>query len=162
MTNSTPIIGLSILGKLHLLAELFEEVYVPEAVYKEIVQSDSPRQFGKQELEKLISEDLFRLYNVENSSLVQKLYGKLHKGELEVVIGAKELDFKYVLIDGHAARNLAKTFMLQPIGTLGILVLAKKKGLVEEVKPLLKALLNHDFYISEELYQKVLAQVEEK
>lgn len=32
-TNSTPIIGLSILGKLHLLGDLFEEVYVPEAVY---------------------------------------------------------------------------------------------------------------------------------
>ena len=50
ITNSTPIIGLSILGQLHLLADLFQQVYVPQAVYQEIVHSDSPRKYGKNEL----------------------------------------------------------------------------------------------------------------
>lgn len=162
ITNSTPIIGLSILGKLPLLAELFEEVYVPEAVFKEVVQSDSPRMYGRQELKWMVDEERFQLYSVENSEFVQKLYGKLHEGELEVIVAAKELDLKFVVIDEHAARNLAKTFLLQPIGTIGILILAKKRGLITEVKPLLDILLDHDFYISKKLYQQVLSQADEK
>ena len=125
VTNSTPIIGLSILGQLHLLAELFEQVYVPKAVYQEIVHSDSPRKYGKNELRKIVSEGTFTLYNVENSVMVKKLYGKLHEGELEVIVGAKEIDLQFVAIEEHAARALAKNFILKPIGTIGILILAR-------------------------------------
>lgn len=102
-----------------------------------------------------------RIYRGRTKRIVQKLYGKLHKDELEVIIGAKELDIKFVVIDEHAARNLAKTFLLQPIGTIGILLLAKKKGSIGEVKPLLDTLLDHGFYISKRLYQQVLNQVDE-
>lgn len=159
--NSTPIIGLSILGKLFLLADLFEKVYVPEAVYKEIIHSDSPNIYGRDELKRMIGDELFQLYRVNNSELVKKLYGKLHEGELEVVVGAKELDLKYVAIDEHAARSLAKTFQLQPIGTIGILILAKKNGLISEVRSSLDILVKHDFYISKNLYQKALTQADE-
>lgn len=127
ITNSTPIIGLSILEKLHLLVDLFEKVYVTDAVYHEIVHNNSPRRYGKAELTRLVSEGSIILYKPENGDLVQKLYGKLHQGELEVIIGAKELGLTFVVIDEHAARTLAKTFLLQPIGTIGILILAKKK-----------------------------------
>ena len=127
ITNSTPIIGLSILGKLHLLSDLFEEVYIPDAVYQEIIHSNSSRQYGREELERLINEGIFKLYAIENTNLVRKLYGKLHEGELEVVVGAKELNLQFVVMDELAARALAKTFLLKPIGTIGILILAKKK-----------------------------------
>lgn len=162
ITNSTPIIGLSIIGKLHLLGEIFEEVYVPGAVYREVVNSNSSKNYGSNELRMMVRDGGFQLYNVENSSLVRKLYGRLHEGELEVIVGAKELELKFVMIDEHAARTLAKTFLLQPIGTIGILILAKKKGLIKEVKPLLDSLLEHDFYISKQIYQHALGQVGEK
>lgn len=161
VTNSTPIIGLSILGQLHLLAELFEQVYVPVAVYQEIVHKDSPLQYGKDELEKFVSRGTFTLYNVENSVMVKKLYGKLHEGELEVIVGAKELDVQFVAIDEHAARTLAKTLLLKPIGTIGILILAKKSNKIEEVKPFLDTLLSNGFHISKKLYQLALVQAGE-
>ncbi|MBO0589494.1 DUF3368 domain-containing protein [Sporosarcina sp. E16_8] len=161
VTNSTPIIGLSILGQLHLLAELFEQVYVPTAVYQEIVHSDSPRQYGKKELERLVSRGIFTLYNVDNSVMVKKLYGKLHEGELEVIVGAKELDLQFVAIDEHAARTLTKTFLLKPIGTIGILILAKKLNKIEKVKPFLDTLLSNGFHISKKLYQQALVQAGE-
>lgn len=80
--NATPIIGLSIIGKLDLLNELFETVYVPEAVYKEIV-FDSTRTYGKEELDEAISSGVFQLYKVQSGEMVNKMYGKLHEGELE-------------------------------------------------------------------------------
>ncbi|HHY74695.1 MAG TPA: DUF3368 domain-containing protein [Bacillus bacterium] len=162
ITNSTPIIGLSILGKLHLLADLFEEIYVPKAVFEEIIDSYSSRQYGRDELARMVREGTFQLYDVQNSGLVKKLYGKLHEGELEVIVGAKELDLKFVAIDEHAARTLSKTFLLQPIGTIGILILAKKVGLIEEVKPLLDKLLKHDFYMSKKLYRQALNHAGER
>lgn len=160
ITNSTPIIGLSIIGKLHLLNELFETVYVPDAVYKEIV-IDSTRKYGKEELHEAISSGIFQLYTVQNSEMVNKMYGKLHEGELEVIIGAKELDLRFVVMDERAARDLAQMFLLKPIGTLGILLLAKKQNKIDKVKPYLDSLLEHDFYISKKLYQQVLTSANE-
>lgn len=154
ISNSTPVIGLSILGKLPLLAELFDEVHISNAVYQEVVHSNSPRQYGRNELEQLVSKDVFKLYHVENSRLVKKLYGKLHEGELEVIVGAKELGLQFVVIDEHAARTLAKTFLLQPIGTIGVLLLSKKKGKIEKVKPLLDMLKSHGFFISNKLISR--------
>lgn len=57
--------------------------------------------------------------------LVEQLYGKMHKGELEVIIAAKELSREFVLIDEKTARNFAEMNLLSPIVTIGLLVVAK-------------------------------------
>ncbi|SFO91952.1 DUF3368 domain-containing protein [Salibacterium halotolerans] len=161
LVNSTPIIGLSMIGKLSLLTDLFDDVLVPEAVFYEIIHDHTSKSHGKQELLEFIDKGTFQLYRVENSPMVQKLYGKLHEGELEVIVGAKELNVSYVIIDEKAARTLSKTFMLTPIGTLGILILAKKKGKIEAIKPILDELKEYNFHVSKSLYYKVLHQAGE-
>jgi predicted nucleic acid-binding protein len=161
ITNATPIISLSFLGKLKLLAELFNEVYIPSAVYREVVHGKSPRKYGRIELEEVVSKDVFTLYQVENSDLIHKLYGKLHEGELEVIVGAKELNIAFVAIDEHAARTLAKTFLLQPVGTVGILLFAKKKGKLDNVKDSLDQLIENGFFISKNIYEQALYQANE-
>lgn len=161
VTNSTPIISLSILGKLDLLNELFEEVYVPNAVYEEIVNSNSTQSYGRNELEHQIKNGNFVKVEIKNQTLINTLYGKLHEGELEVIVGAKELDLNYVLIDERTARNMAKTFLLRPIGTVGILILAKKKGKIDKVKPHLDKLIANGIFLSVKLYNQVLAEVNE-
>jgi len=59
ITNSTPIIGLSIIGKLPLLIEIFDDVFLPNAVYQEIVHSNYPRRYGKDELDIMVSKGVF-------------------------------------------------------------------------------------------------------
>lgn len=162
ITNSTPIISLSIIGKLHLLHELFEEVYVPEAVYREIVHGESKKEYGREELKNTVEEERFQLLQIKNKQLVNTLYGKLHEGELEVIVGAKELGLQNVLLDERVARSLAKTFLLRPIGTIGILLLAKKKGKIEKVKPLLDQLIANGIFLSKSLYEQVLIEAGEK
>ncbi len=122
---------------------------------------DSTRTYGKEELDDVISSGVFQLYKVQSGEMVNKMYGKLHEGELEVIIGAKELDLRFVVMDERAARDLAQMFLLKPIGTLGILLLAKKHNRIEMVKPYLDMLLAHDFYISKKLYQQVLKHANE-
>lgn len=53
MSNSSPIIGLSIIGQLRLLWEMFD-VYIPCAVYNEIVCDKNDDDFGKRELENAV------------------------------------------------------------------------------------------------------------
>jgi predicted nucleic acid-binding protein len=97
--------------------------------------------------------------------MVRKLYGKFDEGELEVIVGAKELDLRYVLIDESAAksaaRKLATLFLLRPIEVVGLLMLAKESGKIPRVKPLLDQLIAHEFFLSTKLYRQVLTRVGE-
>lgn len=88
--------------------------------------------------------------------MVQRMYGKLHTGELETIIGGKELEIDFVLIDEVAARNMAKNFFLTPIGTLGILRLAKAQKKIEMVKPDIDFLIDRNYRIGKSLYEQVL------
>ena len=51
----------------------------------------------------------------------------MHFGELEVIVGAKELGIDFAIIDEHAARKMASEFLIDTIGVLGILELGKNK-----------------------------------
>ena len=88
--------------------------------------------------------------------MVKRLFGKLHLGELETIVGGIELGVDFVLIDEISARNMAKNFFQTPIGTLGILRLAKSKGKIQQIKPYLDVLISNDYRISKKLYEQVL------
>jgi predicted nucleic acid-binding protein len=160
--NSSPVIGLTIIGKLNLLWELFEKVYVPEEVYKEIVNINTTGKYGALELQEAIDKGEISVYKVKNQILVVQLCGRLHRGELEVIFGAKELGINVVVIDEKSARSFAETMLLDSIGIIGILLLAKKSGKIVEVKKELDLLINNDYRVSKELYERVLLRAGEQ
>ncbi|NPV27780.1 MAG: DUF3368 domain-containing protein [Firmicutes bacterium] len=154
--NASPIIALAMLNQLKLLWTLFEEVYVPEAVYKEIVLGESVNNYGQTELREAIDQGCVSVYTVKDQALVGNLYGKLHRGEIETVVGGREMGVDFVVLDEKAARVLAQAFLLVPIGTIGILRLAKTQGLIDSVRPYLDFLRVSGFRISDYLYRKIL------
>ena len=158
--NASPIIALSILNKLDLLWQIFDKVYIPQTVVNEIL-SPSGKTIGKQELKSAIETAKLIPYIVKDRELVTKLYGKLHRGELEVIIGAKELNTDFAIIDEISARKLAKVMSVDTIGTVGILKIAKNKNLITDLKPLLLLLIKNKFRISEKLIDKILRDVNE-
>ncbi|EOD01904.1 DUF3368 domain-containing protein [Caldisalinibacter kiritimatiensis] len=160
VSNSSPIIGLSMIGLLHLLWKMFHP-YIPKAVYDEIVNNQSEHCYGKEELKIAVEKGNIKIYEVKDKSLVDKLYGTLHKGEIETVIAAKEMGLTYVLIDEKAARNFATSFFLKPIGILGLLQRAKELGYIEKLKPYLDTLRRNGFRISDKLYYLLLKRVNE-
>jgi hypothetical protein len=70
-----------------------------------------------------------KVERVDDIEKVNLLY-ELEKGEAEVIILAKEKEIKHVLIDEKVARLQAKILGLEVIGTLGLLLKAKKKGIL--------------------------------
>lgn len=160
ITNSTPIICLAYLDQLDLLGKLFEKVYVTRQVYDEVIGDDNNR-VGADDLKKRIEEGFIVLYDILDNEFIELMYGRLHKGELSVMVAAKELRISYVLMDDTSARKTAESFSLVPIGTVGILKLAKTKGLIAGVKPLLDKLIGNNFRISLKLYNEILKDVNE-
>ncbi|GEM_PF-3290080 len=79
--DSSPIIGLSQIGKLDLLWTLFDEVMIPEAVFEEIVHGNVVQFTSAIELEKAVLEKKIYVFTVENQSMVEQLQGRLHRGE---------------------------------------------------------------------------------
>ena len=103
-----------------------------------------------------------KIYKVKDQDFVAKVYGRLHKGELEVIIDGKELGADIVIIDEISARNFAEALMLKPLGILGILKLAKAKGIIQEIKPLIDILVSKKFRISNKLVHQILKEVGEE
>lgn len=90
--NTSPIIGLLAINRLELLEKLFDEIYIPEAVYRELCINAEKYSHEVEQIHKKVESGIFVVYQVKNADVVKKLYGRLHYGELEVIIGAKELD----------------------------------------------------------------------
>lgn len=109
--NSSPIIALSFINQLSLLPELFNSIHVPHAVFMEVTRGDKI-EMGVAQLRNMLQTPPFHIYHIENTEAVNRLYGKLHLGEIEVVMAAKELSVTEVLLDDLPARKLAQTFLL--------------------------------------------------
>lgn len=154
--NTTPIIGLMSINRLSLLEELFEENIIPEAVERELCANSSKHQQEIEKIKKCIANGKFKVYHVQNEEAVKQLYGRLHYGELEVIISAKECGLSLAIIDERAARKMASSFLVDTIGILGILTLAKQQGLICSVKQDIDILRSNGYRISDALYEQIL------
>ena len=94
---------------------------------------------------------------IKTTSLPNLFTGVLDKGEAEVIMLAKELKADLVIIDEKLARRYAQKEGLKVTGTLGILLKAKKLGLINAVKPLLNDMLDNGIWLNPMLIEEVLA-----
>lgn len=157
--NSTPLIHLAILGRLDLLPKLFERVYCTEQVYEETATRGGDRADAESVRAAVLQGWLEVLpVPVRFHSLYILLCMGLDAGEASTIALALETKPDALLIDERSARIKAQSLDLGAIltGTIGVLARARKKRIVPELKPLMDALLKSNFWVSEELYRKVL------
>ena len=146
--NASPLILLSKINRLYLLNKIFDTVYIPNAVLKEI------QAVGKEQVD--LSDISYIILEVTNQVAVRGLLGRLHLGEVEVIIGATEKNITTVVLDENSARNKAKQLNLEPTGTLGILMKAKKLCFLTDIETEIKNLKNAGMRISDDLIEKIL------
>ena len=158
--NASPIIGLVSIGKLDLLWELFDEVLIPEAVYQEVTAGKQTQDIAL--ILDAVNNGHINVINIHGKDMANLLYGKLHKGELETIIGAKEdSSINFAIIDEKAARAFAATMLVDTLGLLGILIHAKATGLIDTVRPYIDKLISNGYWVSDELYNQVLSKANE-
>lgn len=154
--NTTPLISLAIIDKLCLLDEFFANVYISKAVFKEATRKGKKNAIAIEDWGKGITLE------VRDIKAKSALELTLDEGESEVIILAQEVDANLVIIDEDKARKVARLNGLNVTGTIGILLHAKKKGKISELRPFLDRLMAKGIYISENLYENALLQVFEK
>jgi uncharacterized protein len=82
--------------------------------------------------------------------------GGLGQGELKAMALYKTLHADYLLLDDKRARKIAKLNNINITGSQGILLLAKHKGLISQIKPFLDRLRDSGIYVSEHIIQRTL------
>lgn len=143
VSNSSPLIALEKIHQMELLRDLFSTVTVPPAVALEIAPTV--------ELPSWIQ--VYPLRSMVDSRTVRSSFGP---GESEAISLSLELRPDRVILDDEPARRLAQKLGLNVIGTLGLLLSAKRHGLIPGLRPQLDALVATGFFIGPELYDQVL------
>ena len=157
VVNTTPLIALSHVGQLSILKELYGEILIPEAVYRELsVKADS---ICKRTVDR--SLDWIRVEKIQNQMAKAMYKTQLHEGEVEVMILSKEIGADVVIIDDANAKKHAKYLGLPVTGTLGVLIKARQEGYVEALKPILHQMIENGIYMSDSLVELCLKQVGE-
>ena len=98
---------------------------------------------------------------VSDRRLVALLEEFVDAGEAEAIVLALERRADLLLVDDHDARSLAKKLGLQVMGTLGVIALAKYKGLIPAAKIVVSELVESGFWISRRILEKFLKELGE-
>lgn len=149
--NTSPWVALSLCNQTSLLNQLYSQVFMPATVKDEILVGGK-KGVGVKELN---VSGWLKVEKVKDINKVSLLY-ELEKGEAEVIVLAIEKGIKLVLIDEKIARLQAKVLNLDVIGTLGLLLKAKKRRLIENIKPLISSIVEGGYWIKEDIIEGIL------
>lgn len=149
--NASPLILLGKIGRLDLLRPLTTALRIPRGVKREVECGD-PADPARCWIAS-VPEDLL----VDCSFTDLTIAGwNLGRGETEVLSFARANPQFTAVIDDLQARECALSLGLPLQGTLGVLLLAKKHGLVQQLRPALDDLQANDMRLSPKLIDKVL------
>ena len=153
IADAGPIFSLAIIDKLELLNQLFDEIKISKAVWEEITLDKSTEFYYN--IEQFFKPKVLSIKGFNELTFV------MDYGESESVILYKELSADFLLIDDKKARKIAENFDIKCIGTLGILSVAKDKGLINDLRPIFKTFLENNRYYSIKLLNKLLEKHKE-
>ena len=152
--DSGPIFSLAAINQLHLLNHFFDEIKIPKAVWEEVILNNQAS-----DLEKIKVFFAIKVHQIEKPN---RLLLTMDYGESEAVTLYQEMKANYLLIDDKKARKRAEGFGVNCIGTLGLLISAKSKGLIFELRPLFMMLLQRKRYFSIQLLNQILIEEKEQ
>lgn len=144
------LISLGIIGKIDLIEEIFGDYYIANAVWQEFLNYENPL-LNKEQLK-------FPEKRVIEISTKNYLSVVLDYGESESIILYEELKADFLLIDDKKARLIAESLNVNCIGSIGVLIRAKQKGLINEIKPIFEIWMNNERYFSLNLLNQILLQ----
>lgn len=162
--DSTPLIYLGKLMILDKLKHLKRKLLIPQQVFTEVVVEG--KKLGKEDaflVEKLINEGLFKIKAAEKATLNYFLkMPALDAADAEVLALAKNLSGS-VIVDETACRTTAKFEGIKCHGSVFLLFLLYKKGIISkvDVKSYLDKMLKIGWRCSPELYAAMIQKLEE-
>ncbi|MHB8523812.1 MAG: DUF3368 domain-containing protein [Limisphaerales bacterium] len=148
--NCGPLIALAGINQLALLPRLFDQVWVPVAVQREL--TGSRRFAGTREV---FGQPWLKVAS-PSEPVDPFLASQLDPGEAAVLTLARQFKNVEVLIDERKGRRVAeRVYGLRILGTGGCLLRAKAAGLIAGVQPCLAAMKGNGYHLSSRLVRAI-------
>ncbi len=151
VSDTTALIVLAKQDRLDLLEACFEQVLLPEAVYREWLAGDAT-------IEKTVKRlGFFHVVAVGNSGLLTELQALLDPGEAEALALAREQEVA-LLVDEKKGRSVARMMGIPVLGLVGVLLLAVQRKMLEPeiARRILQQAKDDGFRLSGRLYDAFL------
>ncbi len=149
--NTSPFQYLHQIDQLKILPALAGKVIVPPAVLEELAEGKA-QGLDLPELQSLSWVEI----RSPASALAQPLITDLGPGETQVLMLALEIPGSIAILDDKFARRVAEVRKIPIIGTLGLLLNAKRAGILEEVRPSIDRMEELGFRLSDQTRSAVL------
>lgn len=162
VSNSGPLIHLGKAGQLELLFSFFDQIFIPEKVYREVVVKGMEKAAPDAlQVKRLIAQKRIQIQNPTLDLEFDPSAAGVHMGELDAIALALELlPGQVVLLDDHAVRLLAQALGLRVRGSLGIILAAVENNVISIEKGIsIVRILSRIMYLSAEVYDDVLTEL---
>lgn len=148
VSDASPLIALAGIGRLRLLEQLVGRVFIPPAVFREVVSEGAGRP-GAEEVRTAMWIQMVASQSPKWTERVAKLRAahRLGPGEAEAIELAAELNARWVVLDELLARQVAGDRGLRVISTIGMLLLLHDAGLVADVLADVERLVDGGFRV---------------
>lgn len=156
VVNASPLILLGKVDQVRLLQDLTDELIIPDGVAQEVRAKPD----GKRALEALVASPTARIETVDPVPRDIAVWD-LGRGESEVLARASTSEECRVVIDDLEARRCAQALGIGVIGTLGVVLRAKRMGLISAARPVVEQLRRVGLYVSEDLVDRALTHLGE-
>ncbi len=157
VADTTPLSCLLRIGRTDLLGELFSDLRIPIAVADELDRGGALVGDWRQRI-----LPFARIEPHEPTPLLRVLSGELDEGEAAALALAVQLRADLVLLDELRGRAVAARLGVPVLGTLGLIVTAKKRGLIAAARPLVAQVRSDGgLWVTEKLVAEILKRIGE-
>lgn len=132
VSDTSCLILLQKLNKLSLLQVLFKEITITKTIEKEFGDS---------------LPDFFQIKESKDKNYQRILESFLDAGEASAIALALEYNDSLIILDDQKARSEAKQLKLNITGTIGILLLALEKGIIESQDDIIEEIKRTNEYL---------------
>lgn len=163
VADAGPLIGLSRVGLLSLLPDLYGTITITQAVHDEILAQPASRTFeGQLELHAALSNWL--RFDAQQLPVANRLMARnphLGAGEWSSICLCMHLGDSLLIVDDKAAREEATFRGVAITGLLGVLLLAHERKRLLQLKPVLHQLAEQGYFLGQRLTELVLKRTGE-
>lgn len=143
ISDTSCLIALNNIGSLNILKDLYNEV---------IITNEVKNEFGES------LPNWINIVKVQDLQKKRELEEVLDMGEASSIALSLEIEDSILIIDERKGRKIASSLNIKIIGTIGVLILAHKKGLIKDLITVILKLVNSGFRLSDNLLNRIIEQ----
>jgi predicted nucleic acid-binding protein len=143
ISDTSCLIALNNINSLNILKDLYNEV---------IITNEVKNEFGES------LPNWINVVKVQDLQKKRELEEVLDAGEASSIALSLEIEDSILIIDELKGRKIARSLNIKIIGTIGILILAHKKGLIKDLITVILKLVNSGFRLSDDLLNSIVDQ----